>query len=218
MTTLPSRPPLRRPGLRLRRRPIPYWLAAALVALATAALVGHISAGALEARDRWGARRAVLTIVRDVGAGERLDGHNARVQMLPRALVPENALGALPARAVALVDLRAGETVLASRLAGRGRSMVAARLPRGTRGVAVPAGSGLPVSVGDRVDVLATFEGTTGDDGAPTFTVAQAALVVHVGHDAVTVAVPERAAARVAYALVAGAVTLVLTGTSSPPR
>jgi hypothetical protein len=36
------------------------------------------------------------------------------------------------------------------------------------------------------------------------------ALVVHVDRDAVTVAVAERAAPRLAYALTAGAVTVVL--------
>jgi hypothetical protein len=69
--------------------------------------------------------------------------------------------------------------------------------------------------VGDHVDVLATFDETAAGDGAPTFAVALDAVVVHVGHDAVTVAVTERAAPRVAYALAAGAVVLVLNGTSS---
>jgi hypothetical protein len=42
--------------------------------------------------------------------------------------------------------------------------------------------------------------------------VARDALVLSAGRDAVTVAVVETAAARVAYALAVGAVTLVLSG------
>jgi hypothetical protein len=78
--------------------------------------------------------------------------------------------------------------------------------------VAVPTGSGLPLEVGDRVDVLATFDAGTTGAGEPTFAVARRAVVVHVGEDAVTVAVTTSAAPRVAYALAAGAVTLVLSG------
>jgi hypothetical protein len=77
----------------------------------------------------------------------------------------------------------------------------------------VPTGSGLPLEVGDRVDVLATFDPGVAGDGTPTFAVATGAVVVHVGRDAATVAVSQAAAPRVAYALAAGTVTLVLSGT-----
>jgi hypothetical protein len=81
--------------------------------------------------------------------------------------------------------------------------------------VAVPTGSGLPLRVGDRVDVLATFDPGVSGDGEPTFAVARGAVVVHVGKEAVTVAVAEAAAPKVAYALAAGTVTLVLSGTTT---
>jgi Flp pilus assembly protein CpaB len=181
-----------------------------VVAVATAAIVGHLATGAAAARDRWGPRRATLVITRDVDAGRPIDARDSEVRLLPSALVPHDALRSRPARALAAVDLRAGETVLPSRLAGYGRSVVTTRLPRGTRGVAVPAGTGLPLAVGDRVDVLATFDKAAAVDGAPTFPVATDALIVHVDRDAVTVAVAARDAARVAYALTTGAVTLVL--------
>jgi hypothetical protein len=70
------------------------------------------------------------------------------------------------------------------------------------------------LEVGDRVDVLATFDPGVSGDGEPTFAVATGAVVVHVGDDAVTVAVRQAAAPRVAYALAAGTVTLVLSGTT----
>jgi Flp pilus assembly protein CpaB len=180
------------------------------VAVATAAVIGHVATGAAAARDRWGVLRPAVVVTHDVEAGARLAGRDTEVRLLPGALVPRDAMRSMRAGAVAAVDLRAGEVVRPTRLAGYGRSVVATRLPRGTRGVAVPAGTGLPLAVGDHVDVLATFDETAADDGAPTFAVAVNALVVHVDRDAVTVAVTDRAAPRVAYALAAGAVTLVL--------
>jgi len=88
---------------------------------------------------------------------------------------------------------------------------VASRVPAGRRAVAVPTVAGLPVEVGDRVDVLATFD--TGATGAePTIVVARDALVVAHEDDAVTVAVEQDAAPRVAYALAVGTITLVLSG------
>ena len=62
--------------------------------------------------------------------------------------------------------------------------------------------------------VLATFDATI-SEGEPTFAVARRAVVVHVGEDAVTVAVGESSAPKVAYALAAGTVTLVLSGTTT---
>ena len=216
MPTLPPRPPLRAGRLRFRR-PLPYWLLAGVVALATAALVGRLVADAERERSRWGPTRATLVTTTDVAGGERLEPDDVTVRMLPAALVPDDALRALPAGAVAAIDLHRGEAVLPGRLAGAGSSAVAARLPAGTRGVAVPDGSGLPLEIGDRVDILATFDPGLGDEGEPTFPVARRAAVVHVTDRAVTVAVDDGVAPRVVYALAAGSVTLVLSGTSSPP-
>ncbi|MCU1485433.1 MAG: Flp pilus assembly protein RcpC/CpaB [Actinomycetia bacterium] len=209
MPTLLPRPS-RRPALRLRR-PLPFWVLATALGLATTLLVGRLVAGAEAERARWGEVRPTLVATADVEGGHRLAGHVA-VRRLPAVLVPPGALRDLPADAVAAVDVHEGEPVLAARLVGPGSSAVAARLPAGTRGVAVPTGSGLPLEVGDRVDVLATFDAGTTGEGEPTFAVARRAVVVHVGEDAVTVAVSTSAAPRVAYALAAGAVTLVLSG------
>ena len=195
--------------LRPRRR-VPYWLVAGAVALVTAAVVGRLAGDAAAERARWGDARITVVTTAAVPAGERLTGHVA-TRRLPTALVPHDALVAVPDGAVAAVDLAPGEVVLPTRLAGAGRSTVAARLPAGTRGVAVPTGNGLPVALGDHVDVLATFD-PKDSAGEPTVTVAHDALVVAVGKDAVTVAVATAAAPRVAYALATGTVTLVLSG------
>ena len=66
--------------------------------------------------------------------------------------------------------------------------------------------------------MLATFDPAGGPDGAaPTFPVAVAALVVDVGDDSATVAVGPHEAARVAFAVATGVVTLALASPSLIP-
>jgi Flp pilus assembly protein CpaB len=206
--------PASRPRFRLRRRPLPYWLLCAVVALATGGLVARLVGDAAAERARWGSLRPTVVLRHTVAAGEPIVAGDARVRMLPAGVVPGHALRRLPVGAVAAVELGAGEVLVDRRLLGHGPSAIAARLPRGTRAIAIPEAGALPLHIGDRVDVLATFDPETSPDDAPTFTVARAATVVHVGHDAVTIAVTTTAAPKVAYALAAGAVTLVLSGTS----
>lgn len=193
---------------RLRRRRVPYWAVAGTVALLTAVVIGRIGGAAAAERTRWGTSHPVIVVTSTVRAGGRLEGHVA-ARDLPVALLPRNALATVPPGAVAATDLVPGEVVLAHRLAGR--STVAARMPSGTRAVAVPTAGGLPLEVGDRVDVLATFD--TGDPTAePTVTVADDAIVLATGKESVTLAVARSAAPRVAYALAAGTITVVLSG------
>jgi len=206
---LPSPPrPARRARFRPRRllrRPIPWWVAAVLLAAVTTVTVGRVTGEAAAERARWGHERPVVVALADHDPGDAL---RAEVRLLPAAVVPDGALDELPARATAVTALAAGEVVVARRIAPEGLSLVAARLPSETRGVAVPHGiAPLPVEVGDRADVLASFE-------TETITVATGALVVDVGEDAVTIAVDEDDAAGVAYAVTAGVVTLALSGTS----
>jgi hypothetical protein len=191
-----------------RRRRVPYWLTAGAVALVTAVVVARLAAGAAAERNRWGEVRTALVVTERVAAGDELAGR-VMTRSLPVAVLPRGALAALPRTAVAAADLVPGELVLAHRLAGR--SALAARMPKGTRGIAIPTADGLPVEAGDRVDLLATLD--TGETGSePTVLVARDAVVLSAEEDAVTVAVDEAAAARVAYALAVGAVTLVLSG------
>lgn len=208
--TRPLRPPTRR---RWRiRRPLPHWGLAVLLAATTAGLVAHVAGGAAEAASRWSPGPAVLVVRAPVPAGEAVTTAHVGLRRLPAVAVPDGALRELPEGATAAVALHPGEVLLADRV--RGASPVAARLPPGARGVAVPNDTALPVRVGDRVDVLATFE-IEATGAPPTVAVARSALVVHVASDAVTVAVQEAAAPKVAYAVAAGAVTLALSGTSS---
>jgi hypothetical protein len=70
------------------------------------------------------------------------------------------------------------------------------------------------LSVGDHVDLIAGFDVTAANaDHAPAFVVATDAIVVAADEQRVTVAVRDRDAARVAFAIVAGTVVPALRST-----
>ncbi len=207
---------LRRPARRHRllpRHPAPHWALAAGLAVACALVVGRAVLTAQEARARYGETEAVAVAARDLPAGHRLTAGDLRRAELPAwAVPPERADAATAPGAVLSAPVYAGEVLLAPRLAPAPLGAVAALLPPGTRGVAVPAGPAeLRLRRGDVVDVLATVDPEL-SGAEPTFAVATHALVVDVAEDAVTVAVDEDAAPRVAFAVVHGIVTLVLRG------
>lgn len=188
---------------RLRRHPVAYWLVAIALIAITVSSVARLTDAASAERARWGELRPVVVAGRDLRPGDPLRG--AHVERVPAALVPRGALRSL-ADATVVSWIAAGEVVLARRVTPAGLSATAARLPRGTRGVAVPVGQApLPVEVGDRVDVIAAF-----DDRATT--IAVGAEVVAEDEAAVTIAVDRQDAAQVAYAVSAATVTLVLSG------
>jgi hypothetical protein len=87
-------------------------------------------------------------------------------------------------------------------------------VPADARALAVPTSGGLALSVGDEVDLVAPGEVQVegGDVAAGSRTVAEAAVVVQVAVDVVTVAVPEQDAADAALAAAQGGTTLVLRG------
>lgn len=210
---LPPRPPFRLslPGRVLRRRPAPFWLLAVALSLVTATTVARLVSEAEAAAARYGAVRPAVVATRHLPAGTVLAPGDAEVRSVPAAFLPPGALEAPVEGAVLSAAVVEGEPLVGERLAPAGTSPVAALLPPGTRGIAVPTGAGaLPLSAGDVVDVLATVEPGLGDE--PTFPVASAATVVDAGEDAVTIAVRVEEAPRVAFALGAGAVTLVLVG------
>jgi Flp pilus assembly protein CpaB len=205
---------------RLARSPLAYWAAvvalAAFTAITVAGQVGEAGAQAA----RYGPLRPVVTATRAVEVGSVLRAADVTVRPMPAAFLPEGAVAAtadVVGRTV-VVPLFQGAPVVAANVAPEGLEGLAALLPPGTRAVAVPAGAeSVVVRRGDRVDVLATFDPPPSEE--PTFPVAEAALVVDVGPEAVAVAVPAEDTARVAYAVAAGVVTLALTAevTPAPP-
>lgn len=211
--SLPRPPVGGRPrGLRRPRRPLPFWLAAVVLAASTglvvARLVGHASAEAA----RWGEVRPTAIATADLEAGATIVPGDIVIEHRPTALVPDGALDGPAEGRVVTATVHRGEPVLAARLAPAGLSPTAAVLPAGTVGIAVPTGPGaLPLQPGDVVEVLVTVDPTTAGDEPPTFPVARSAVVVHVGEEAVTLAVERGDADRVAFAVTAGVVTLALS-------
>jgi Flp pilus assembly protein CpaB len=155
----------------------------------------------------------VVVALRAAEPGHTLEGGDVDTVDMPGSFVPPGAVrprSELRGRTV-IVALFPGEIVLDVHLAGPGAHGLAALLPRGRRAVAVPLERGsLRLRKGDVVDVLATFE-TPSPTGEPTFPVAIAATVLDATPDNVTVAVTPEEAARVAYALAKGEVTLAVT-------
>lgn len=203
--------------MRLRRSALAFWLAAVIVALGSGVVVSRLVGEAAARAARLGGLVEVPVASRPVEAGAVVRASDVSVVALPADAVPRGPVARSPAGRVAVVPLVPGEVVLASKLAPEGLRGVAALVPRGRRALAVPADAGgLALRVGNRVDVLATFD-VAGDSSAaapaePTFAVAQGALVVDAGEDGVTVAVSPEEAPRVAFALARGTVTLALAG------
>lgn len=188
----------RRPRRRLFRHPVPFWIAAIAVAAITTSSISRAASAADAARDRWG-RLVEVTIARDdLAPGDEIGASDVEVLRVPAGLVPSDAVDGDVVGRVATSWVASGEIVLAPRVSS-------SLLPPGTRGVAVPHGMArLPVQLGDRVDLLATFE-------TETVTVAIDAVVIAAADDAITVAVDERDVEAVASALTIGSVMPVLS-------
>ena len=225
MRTPPRRPShstrarrARRRGLppalaRLRRRPVPWWVATLALSALTAQVVTGALARAEAGAARYGRTRAVLVTTRPVEAGEVLGPDAAEVRRVPAGFVPSGAASSDALGSRVTTGLPEGEVVHGDRVAPGGLSTAAALLPPGTLGLAIPRDVGaLPLEAGDVVDVLATLaEAGVARAGDPTATVARDAVVIDVQEEAVTLAVPEDDVARVAYAVSTGVVALALT-------
>jgi hypothetical protein len=223
-------------------RPLVRRLLVSLLALATALVVASLVGSAEAARRRWGETRSVAVATRDRAVGDAVGPGAAEVRRLPAALVPPSALSSPPRAGVLVRQpIAAGEPLVPVRLAPHGLTGAAALVPAGHRAVAVPLApvAAPPLVVGDLVDLVAVVAGggagfgggafgggASGSDGVdvdagadmgagsgdPAFPLVEAAPVVAVGDDTVSVAVPSGDAPRVAYALTQGAVVITLAG------
>ncbi|MFM7536289.1 MAG: hypothetical protein ACKO91_10950 [Acidimicrobiales bacterium] len=187
------------PLLEMRRA----WGRRRLLRLAAVTVTGGMVAGcswwltaqAAAARDAWGEARTVLVTTRAVEAGAALDGL-VEARAIPVAALPDGALESLPRTARARHPLSAGAVVTGVAVAGTAPSPTAAAIPPGWRGLAVARSEvGLPVRVGDAVEVMAIGE-LDGDVGRPV-----SGIVAGVDDRAVTVAVPADAVVLVATAI-----------------
>jgi len=197
--------PVRRTARRGRRSLALRWLLVAAAAALAAVQASALGAQAEAARQAWGEGVDVVVAARDLPAGRRVAATDVVVESRPQAVVPAGALSEPPVGSVLSAGVVAGEVLVGARVAPAGLGAVAALVPEGWRAVAVPtSASGFgppapPVTVGDRVDLLAPDVVASG-------------VVVAVGDDAVTVAVPARDAPAVADAAATVAVTLALRG------
>jgi Flp pilus assembly protein CpaB len=211
----PLRPfALFRARLRLRRRPVLWWLAVVGLSLTIGlVLESGLSRAQADAR-RFGAPTEVAVARVDLAAGATAGPATVELRPWPEGLVPDGALNRVPEGLVVSQAILAGEPVVETRLGAEHL------VPPGRRALALPTGpGGLGVRPGDRVDLLATFDPLVAPAGEdPTVTVAQAATVVSVRARSITVAVTETEAPRVAFALAQATITLALTppGTFAP--
>lgn len=218
-----------RRSARVTRSPFAYWLVVAVLALLTGMVAARLVADAGALASRYGPLRPVVVSIRPLEPGSMVDAADLAVRQVPGSLVPADAIpstDAIRGRTV-VAPVFPGVPMVGAQVAPNGRRGLAALLPPGSRAVAVPNGRpSLALVRGDTVDVLATFDPTDADGDAPTFPVATAALVVDVGDESAAVAVTPDEAARVAFALASGVVTLALaspgpdlgvSGSSSPP-
>ena len=197
-------------ALALRRRPR---LRSAL-AMAAAVVIGLLVAGSVSRAERvraaWGRSQTVVVATRDLPAGHVVGAGDTGRRRAPAGLVPPGALASAPTGRAVRVPVLEGEIVLDGHIATGDAVGVAARLPAGTRAVAIPieAGTAPPLRVGQRVDVVAVA--AAGDDHPPGFLLAEAVPVVDVREGAASVAVDRQAVPRIALALAAGAVSLAV--------
>jgi Flp pilus assembly protein CpaB len=189
------------------------------LAIVTGLVVISLVSSAEAARQRWGRAREVAVATRDLAPGDVIDASTVEVRRLPEAAVSEGALAEPPTGSVVRQPVVAGEPVVAERLAPQGLTGVAALVPADHRAVAVPIGplAAPPLAIGDLVDVLAVVplaaeqQPDQSGDG-PSFPLVEAAAVVDVGEQSITIAVPEPDAPRVAWVLTNGSVVLALAG------
>lgn len=204
----PLRPlALWRARLRLRRRPVLWWLAVVGLSLAVGlVLESGLSRARADAR-RFGEPVPVVVASVDLAVGAMAGPDTVELRSWPAALVPAGALTVVPDGQVVSQAVLAGEPVVEARLGGD------RLVPPGSRALALPTGPGaLGVRPGDRVDLLATFDPLVAPAGEdPTVTVARAATVVAVRTRSITVAVTAAEAPRVAFALSQATITLALT-------
>jgi Flp pilus assembly protein CpaB len=210
---------------------------AGLVALVTGLTVVWQVRAADAARRRWSDTRPVAVAQHDLEAGDLVSPGDVEVRDLPTTAVAETALEAAPVGVVVRHPIAAGEPLVDERLGREGLTGVAALLPEGHRAVSIAVGPmGMPAAqLGDAVDVVAVLptdadlhghgsgDGLDQADGhseaeqteetaPPAIVLVERALVVDVTDQAVTVAVPEADATRVAYAAVQGIAVLMLAG------
>jgi Flp pilus assembly protein CpaB len=211
----------------LRRSPraVLLWIAAAVVAVATAAYVADVLVSLRHQDEAYGRVRTVVVAARDLPLGHRvrtsdLSARHLRGDVGGALTRPADAIGE-----VVRVPLLRGALVSSRALAPERRDGRDGIVPAGLRSMRVVVEGGVQPDAGDPVDIYATFDPqTVGDDAEPTLTVAAAVPVVATDHTAgtggtadaigVTVLVTPTEAKRLAFASAAGTLAIAV----APPE
>jgi|GEM_PF-1546948 len=212
-------PRWRRPlVVRALRRPVVWWIGVALIATLTVSTLNRMASDAVDLADAWGPTQAVFVAADVIEVGDLIRDGTRRIDY-PAAMIPANALTELGSHAVAVTRIHPGEVIVAPRVSGTGGDPAAAvtdlMLPANTGAVGLRRGDDWPqVEVGDRLNLLATFN-PTADQAATTTLVAQGAVVVAIGERSVDVAVADHDIATTVHALSLASVTPVLVSAES---
>lgn len=208
----------------LRRSPraLLLWIAAAIVAVATAAYVADVLVSLRHQDQAFGRVHSVVVAARDLPLGRRV----RRSDLADRPVRGDAGLaGALtrPTAAVGrvvAVPLLRGAVITDRHLAAHRRDGRDGTVPAGLRAMRVIIEGGVQPHPGDPVDIYATFDPqTVGSDVEPTLTVAHAVPVIAVdraedGSIGVTVLVTPDEAKRLAFATAAGTLAIAV----APPE
>jgi Flp pilus assembly protein CpaB len=190
----------------IRRHPYVHWAAVLALAATTALIVGSGQSRADAARHAWGSVRSVVVATHDLEAGAVLRADDVVTDDWPAGIAPRDALEVAPLGRTLVSTVGRGEAITRRRVAPDGVHGLAALVPPGWRAIAIAVPTAtVALQRGDEVDLLATAS-----DGSVTGTIAEAAIVLAADERAITVALPKDVVARVAGALVTGAVVPAL--------
>ena len=197
-----------RTPLRVRlRSPAAYWSLVAVLAVGTIVWIERAERDLARRATALGPTTQVAVVVGDHAGGEQLDDADVELRDVPRSAVPADALTAAPHDRRLRTDVRAGEVLTSGRFAAGGRSEIAAQIPPGRQAIAVPRTSAaLDLRPGDQVALLGL-----GSSGASEVIVDDG-LVVAATEGATTIAVPLGDVGDMADAVLAGTMTVVLSG------
>jgi Flp pilus assembly protein CpaB len=203
---------------RMRRYPLLWWTLVALVAAAAGFAVTTSVASAQSAANRFEGMTNVAVITHALAAGETLTSADVRTETRPRAFLSDAQPVLSPVGRTLTSPVVAGEVVTELNAGAAGLSATAALVGSNERAVALSLQGLHPtLTIGDRVDVLATFDQEDAA-AAPTTTISEGARVVQLNDDSVMVAVPVGDAPKVAFAATKGAVVLALSSLADASR
>lgn len=197
---------------RLRRMPLLWWLVVLLLAGLAGTVVTRSVASAEAAAARYEGLVTVAVASRSLPAGTVVTAGDVHTETWPRAFLPQAAVLLDPVGEVVVVSMIEGEPLVDLKIAPGALGPLAGLLQAGEQAVSVPIGAGTPpLTAGDQVDIVATFDVPDGSPTTPTAVLSSGARVLDVQQDAVTVALDHTDAPRAVHGITKGTVALVLT-------